>query len=133
MEARICDITTSNQESKQNKSVTQTIKKNDIVTIYDEKVPRHLWRLRRVVDIIPSRDCNIRAGKIKVGKTGAIINRPINKLYSLKCSMTYDTEDNVNKVKQQAHPEEKNISLSHVILFYRNVFIARGDYVRLSW
>ena len=95
------------QKSKQNKSATQEIRKNDIVIIYDEKVPRHLWRLGRVVDIIPSRDCNIRAAKVKVGKTGAIINRPINKLYPLECSMTYDTEDNVNKVNQEDTPRRK--------------------------
>ena len=88
------------QKSKQNKSATQAIKKNDIVIIYDEKVPRHLCRLGRVVDIILSRDCNIRAAEIKIGKTGAI---------------------------------RLNISLSHVILFYRNIFIVRGNYVRLSW
>ena len=82
----------------------QSIKKNAIVITYDEKVPRHLWRLGRVVDIIPSRDCNICAAKIKVGKTGEIINRPINKLYPLQCSITYNTEDNVNKVNQEDTP-----------------------------
>ena len=62
----------------------------------------------RVVDVIPRRDCNIRAAKIKVGKTGAIINRPINKLYPLECSMTYGTEDNVNKVNQEDIPQRKS-------------------------
>ena len=95
------------QKSKQNKSATQTIKKNDIVIIYDEKVPRYLWRSGRFVDIIPSRDCYIRAAKIKVRKTGAIVNRPINKLYPLECSITYDTEDNVNKVNQEDTPRGK--------------------------
>ena len=93
------------QKSKQNKSATQAIKKNDIVIIYDEKVP-HV-KLGRVVDIIPSRDCNIRAVKIIVDKTGAIINRPINKLYPLKCSITYDTQDNVNNVNQEDTPRKK--------------------------
>ena len=60
------------------------------------KSTRHLWRLGRDVDIIARRDCNIRAAKSKVGKTGAIINRPIYKLYPLECSITHDTEDNVN-------------------------------------
>ena len=112
-----------------------------------------MWRLERVADIISSRDYNIRAAKMKVGKTGAIINRPINKLYPLECSITCETEDNVNKVNQEDTPRGKreaastgelqrkygggkgvlNISVSHVILFYRNVFVARGDYVRLSW
>ena len=88
-----------------NQSATQAIKKNDIVIIYDEKVP-HV-KLGRVVDIIPSRDCNIRAVKIIVDKTGAIINRPINKLYPLKCSITYDTQDNVNNVNQEDIPRKK--------------------------
>ena len=61
----------------------------------------------RVVDIIPSRDSNISAAKIEVGKTGAIINRPVNKLYPLECSMTYNTEDNVNKVNQEDAPRRK--------------------------
>ena len=110
-----------------------------------------MWRLGRVVDIIPSRDCNIRAVKIIVDKTGAIINRPINKLYPLKCSIAYDTQDNVNNVNQEDTPPPKreatitgelrrkfgggrvlNILSSDVILFYRNIFIARGDYVTLS-
>lgn len=88
------------QKSKQNKWATQAIRGNDIVLIYDEKVSRHLWRLGRFVDIIPSRDGNIHAAKIKIGKIGAIINRTVHKLYPLKCSMTYDTENDVNKVNQ---------------------------------
>ena len=60
--------------------------------IHDGKAPHHLWRLGRVVDIIPYRD-DICAAKIKVCKTGAIINEPVNNLYPLKCSKTYDTKD----------------------------------------
>ena len=51
--------------------------------IYDGKAPHHLWRLGRVVDIIPYRD-DISAAKIKVGKTGAIINEPVNNFVSFK-------------------------------------------------
>ena len=80
------------QKSKQTESATQAVKENHIVTIYDEKVQRHLWRLGRVVDLIPCRninssiDSNIREAKIKVRKTGAIINRPVNKLHHVECS-----------------------------------------------
>ena len=66
-----------------------------------------MWRLGRVVDIIPSRDFNICAAKIKVDKTGAIINSPINKLYPLECSITHDTEENVNKVNREDTPRRK--------------------------
>ena len=72
----------------------------------------------------------------------------------MECPITNDTEANVNKVNQEDALRGKreaaitgqlrrkfggergesvlNISLSHVILFYRNIFIACGDYVRLS-
>ena len=60
------------KKSKRNKSAAQAIKKNVIAIIYDEKVPSYLWRLGRVVHIIASKDCNIPAAKIKVGKTVAI-------------------------------------------------------------
>ena len=91
------------QKSKQNKTATKAIEENDIVIIYDEKVSHHLWRLGRVVDIISSRDSNIRA----VGKTGVIIKRPVNKLYPSECLMMYGKEEEVNTVNQEDKPGEK--------------------------
>ena len=91
------------QKSKQNKTATKAIEENDIVRIYDEKVSHHVWRLGRVVDIISSRDSNIRA----VGKTGVIIKRPVNKLYPSECLMMYGKEEEVNTVNQEDKPGEK--------------------------
>ena len=33
---------------------------NDIVLVYDEKVPRHYWRIVIVTGILPSRDSKIK-------------------------------------------------------------------------
>ena len=57
---------------------------DDVVIIADEKAPRHLWNLRRVIDLIKGKDNVLRGACVKVGKTGSIINRPINKLYPLE-------------------------------------------------
>ena len=57
---------------------------DDVVIIADEKAPRHLWNLGRVIDLIKGKDNVLRGACVKVGKTGSIINRPINKLYPLK-------------------------------------------------
>ena len=56
---------------------------DDIVLIYDEKQPRHLWRMGRVKALIPGRDGRTRGAEVKIGKTGALLRRPVNRLYPL--------------------------------------------------
>ena len=57
------------------------IKLNDIVIVYDQKEPRHLWRVGRVINLIPSKDGKSRGAEVILGKTKAIIRRPVNRLY----------------------------------------------------
>ena len=57
----------------------------DIVIIKDDKLPRQHWRLGRITDLIIGRDKKIRAVKLSVGKTGTIIERPINLIHPLEC------------------------------------------------
>ena len=59
------------------------IEVNDVVIIYDDKQPRHLWKIGKINEIIPGRDGRIRGAIVKVGKSGAIIRRPVNRLYPL--------------------------------------------------
>ena len=56
---------------------------DDVVVIYEDKQPRHLWKLGKIVNIIPGRDGRIRGAVVKVGKSGAVIRRPVNRLYPL--------------------------------------------------
>ena len=56
---------------------------SNIVLIFDEKQRRHLWKMGRVENVIPGRDGRVRGAEVKVGKTGALIRRPINRLYPL--------------------------------------------------
>ena len=113
------------QKSKQNKWAKQAIKGNATVLIYDEKVSCHLWRLGRVVDIIPNIDSNIRVAKIKIGKIGVIVNRAVHKLYPVECSMTYDTEDDVNKVNQEYTCPRKREAV--ITREFRKKFGGRGE------
>ena len=59
----------------------EEIQVGDIVIIYDEKCPRHLWRIAKVEKLIKGNDSKIRGAVLKIGKTGSIIKRPVNKLY----------------------------------------------------
>ena len=71
----------SQKTPKKRNSAKITI--GDVVIIYDEKQPRHLWRMGKVNRLIKGGDGFVRGAEIKTGKTGAIIRRPVNKLYPL--------------------------------------------------
>ena len=51
--------------------------------IFEEKQPRHLWKVGRVTRVIPGRDGRIRGAEVKVGKNKVFIKRPVNRLYPL--------------------------------------------------
>ena len=51
--------------------------------IYEDKQSRHLWKVGKVMKLLPSRDRKIRSLEVKVGKTKKIISRPVNRLYPL--------------------------------------------------
>ena len=57
---------------------------NDIVLIKDDKTPRYKWRLGKVVDLIVSRDGQVRSVKLLVGATRNMTTRPINHLYPIE-------------------------------------------------
>ena len=79
---------------------------DDVVIIAEEKAPRHLWNLGRVIDLIKGKDNVLRGACVKVGKTGSIINRPINKLYPLEVRqdlvLPAGSDNEVKKIRREA-------------------------------
>ena len=57
---------------------------NDVVIVFDEKLPRHKWLFGRIIELIPSKDGQCRGAKLILGKTKAVIERPISKLYPIE-------------------------------------------------
>ena len=70
-------------ERRTNPGHSSMVQLKDIVIVHDEKVPRHMWRVGRVVKLISGSDNQIRGAEVKLGRTGAVIRRPVNKLYPL--------------------------------------------------
>ena len=68
--------------------------------IQEEKQPRQCWRMGRIVEIIAGRDNNIRGAKVLVGKTGNVIERPVNKLCPVEFANEFQskpTDDGIVK------------------------------------
>ena len=68
---------------------------NDIVLVYDEKVPRHFRKITLVAWVLPSRYSKIKKAIVKNAKTNIILKRPINKLFTDE--NTYDTNNQIRQ------------------------------------
>ena len=51
---------------------------NDVVLVYYEKVPRHIWRIAIVIG-----DSEIKGAIVRISKTNAILKHPANKLFPI--------------------------------------------------
>ena len=78
-----------------------TPKIGDVVQLKDD-TPRGSWRLGKIMELITSQDGEIRAAKVLL-TTKNIVNRPLNLLYPLECSIDEKTVDKSNTEKDQGH------------------------------
>ena len=59
-----------------NIKIKYKLPKNYVVLVYDEKVPRHLWRIAMVTGILPSRDSETKGAIVIIKNTNAILKCP---------------------------------------------------------
>ncbi|XP_057294586.1 uncharacterized protein LOC130623107 [Hydractinia symbiolongicarpus] len=71
---------------------TQEVKLDDIALIQDEKLPRSLWRIGRVLNILESKDNKIRGAEIILSNS-TFLKRPVRSLYPVE----YSPQKNVDK------------------------------------
>lgn len=74
------------------------IKLNDVVLIHEEKVPKSLWKIGKVIDLYKGRDGQIRGALVKTQTSE--LKRPVNKLYSVEC-----LRERENKVDVEVRPQ----------------------------
>ena len=110
------------QLQKINKSKGKMPKMNDIVIIYEENIPRQLWKLGRIVELYKSNDGKKRGARVKVGKTGQLIDRPLNRLFPLELN-THDTSNEDNKVDNTVSRPKRTAAIEGEI---RRRFLAGG-------
>ena len=69
------------------------VEKGDVVIVENEKMPRHLWKLGRIEELITSKDGKIRGATVKTEQSS--IQRPIQKLYPLEVEDQHGSSDAV--------------------------------------
>ena len=75
------------------------LSKNCAALVYDENVPRHFWRIAIVTGVLPSGDYEIKRVIVRIAKTSAILNCPVNKLFPVK--FTYHDTNQADKAREQ--------------------------------
>ena len=90
------------------------IKIGDVVVIGEDVVPRHRWRLGIVVELIKSTDGLVCGTKMKVGKIGNVIRRPVNRLYPTEVRATEQLCRNMHKVRKMKKKDNSNNDLRKV-------------------
>ena len=101
------NILRENQRRDRGKALSSIPNVNDVVIVYEEKMPRQLWRLGRIVKLLISNDGQVRGAEVKIGKTNSIIRRPVNKLYPLiTAENNVDSKPFCNKLNETGETDE---------------------------
>ena len=66
------------------------VNKNDIVIVQDSNIPRPLWRLGIVENVIISKDNQVRGAKVRLSNS-QILERPVNMLYPIEATKLTET------------------------------------------
>ena len=112
------------QSCKSLGTVAAVIKVGDVVVIREDVVPRHRWRLGILVELIKSNDGLVRGAKVKVGKTGNIIRRPVNCLYPTEVHAAEQLPCNICNVKKKKKKDVGNNNSTEVIRSKRDAAVA---------
>ena len=73
--------------------------RNYVVSVYDEKVLKHFWRISIVTGLLPSRDSGRRGAILEIKKSNANLKRLINKVFPTE--YTYHATNQTDKAREQ--------------------------------
>ena len=76
--------------TKKSVSANFNVNKNDIVIVQDSNIPRLLWRLGIVENVIISKNNQVRGAKVRLSNS-QILERPVNMLYPIEATKLTET------------------------------------------
>ena len=86
-------------ETQRTSKLNINSQKNHVLLVYDEKVPRHFWKIVIVTGVYPGRDSEIKGAIVRIENTNAILKRPVNKLFPIE--YTYHDTNQTDKAREQ--------------------------------
>ena len=99
---------------KSSKGVDSDITLGDVVVIHDENLPRGLWKLGTVEELMVGADGNVRSAKVKVtsrDRNYISIKRPLQRLYPLELRSEGESEQSAEEQVGQTDCEMPSTTL----------------------
>ena len=92
---------------------------NGLIVHIKDKMPRGVWKMGRIVEVMKGKDGEVRSAKIRL-PSGAVITRPINLLYPLEADMLESeeikNENLVPKSEKNSHDDESKMMKNNVVV-----------------
>lgn len=92
------------KESRTQSPISPNI--GDVILIKDD-LPRGMWKIGRIHELVTSRDGQTRSAKIKL-PSNKIVGRPLNLLYPVECSRERDNEVETKQTNEHSRPKPEN-------------------------
>ena len=92
------------KESRTQSPISPNI--GDVILIKDD-LPRGMWKIGRIHELVTSRDGQTRSAKIKL-PSNKTVGRPLNLLYPVECSRERDNEVETKQTNEHSRPKPEN-------------------------
>ena len=90
------------------KKLARPVQCGDIVYVYDEKIKRQLWKIERIIELLPGRNGQVRSAIVRTmdtSKKPVKVIRPVQKLIPLKV----DASEIVKKDETVEEPQIRTV------------------------
>ena len=105
-------LTQLREHHRPSKKEGPTVRVGDVVSVKEDKIPRHNWSMARVQRLVTGRDGKVRAAVIKVhDKRGNLTQmyRPLQKLFPFELENSKEEEEAEVPITFVEHAEQENI------------------------
>lgn len=62
--------------------IPTVLKVGDVVLIGEDKLPKHTWKMGRIIELFPGRDGLVRSCAVRTS-AGSLLRRPVQLIYPL--------------------------------------------------
>ena len=93
----------------------QQVSKGDIVIVHDESLPRGLWKLGRIQELLIGQDGLPRSALVRVATRDqqyTLLKRPLQLLYPLEVAGAQETETSVEQSQQDGCPTPSKVPVA---------------------
>ena len=99
----LLELREAHRYARVKRGVEQSVNTGDVVVVHDDNLPRGLWKIGRVGELMVWADGNVRGVVLKIARKGMnplVMRRPIQRLFPLEYS-NFANQENVSSAQAE--------------------------------